>query len=453
MNARSLFSRTRIELTLWYCIITGLLLGGTGLLAYHLVEQIQTQTTKEKLQALSDSVHDSIEPILQRPGVLPPAQASLLLPGICLGEAKCPIEQMVSTNRHVLGFFQREDYYIRFIDRAGNTIAKVNHPPNQRDLNSTQSLILITTPRGQFLQASSPLHTPNQLKWGYIQVGKSLTEQEKILQELQKRMILGTSIAMVIVGATGWWLAGRSMQPIYQSYQHIQQFTADATHELQTPLTILKMAIEDSYEETDVGILRSNLDMIARQELRLTGLVKDLLLISRIEQKQMTANKIDYCLNDLLDSLAAEFRMIAEAENLHWMPIEYFSSTISIQGDIKQIHRMVSNLLHNAIRYTPENGKVGIKVRQDNPRWIQISVWDTGIGIAKTDQVRIFDRFYRVQSDRARSTGGTGLGLAIVQAIVKTHGGRIEVQSRLNLGSQFTIYLPHKLKRPVDLNQ
>ena len=158
----------------------------------------------------------------------------------------------------------------------------------------------------------------------------------------------------------------------------------------------------------------------------------------------------DYCLNDLLDSLADEFGAIAEAENLYWMPIEYFRPVIHMYGDVKQIHRMVSNLLQNAIRYTPEDSNIGIKVRQDNPRWIQIIVWDTGIGIAKKDQVRIFDRFYRVQSDRARSTGGTGLGLAIVQAIVKTHGGRIEVQSKLNLGSQFTIYLPHKLNRPAN---
>ena len=444
MNARSLFSRTRIELTLWYCVITGLLLGGTGLLAYNLVEQIQTQTTKQKLQALADSIHDSVEPILQKPGILPPAQASLLLPGICLGEAECPTEQTISTNRHVLGLFQREDYYVRFIDRAGNTIAKINQPPNQRDLNSIKSLILITTPKGRFLQASSPLNTMDQLKWGYVQVGKSLTEQEIILQQLQQRLIFGTSIAMVVVGAMGWWLAGRSMKPIYQSYQQIQQFTADATHELQTPLTILKMAIEDSYEETDVGILRSNLDMIARQELRLTGLVKDLLLISRIEQNQMTANMVDYCLNDLLDSLADEFGAIAEAENLYWMPIEYFSSAIHLYGDVKQTHRMMSNLLQNAIRYTPEDGTIGIKVRQNNPHWIQIVVWDTGIGIAKKDQVRIFDRFYRVQSDRARSTGGTGLGLAIVQAIVKTHGGRIEVQSKLHVGSRLIVHLPCK---------
>ena len=446
MNARSLFHRTRIELTLWYCLITGFLLGITGLGIYKLVEEVQTQATEQKLQALADSLHDSIEPMLQQPGILPPAQISLLLPGICLGEAGCPTEPTISANRHVLGVYQRENYYVRFIDRSGTIIAKVNHPPNQPDRISTQSLTLITAPQGQYLQASSPLHTKNQLEWGYIQVGKSLTEQENFLNRLQQQLIIGMSSVMVVVGSVGWWLAGRSMKPVYQSYQQIQQFTADATHELQTPLTILKMAIDDSYEETEVGILRSNLDMMARQELRLTGLVKDLLLISRIEQNQITANMVDYDLNDLLDHLAAEFSTIATVSHLNWIPTEYCKKSIQMHGDIKQIHRMVSNLLQNAIRYTPEGGNVGIRVRQDKPtsRWIQIVVWDTGIGIAKNDQSRIFDRFYRVQSDRARSTGGTGLGLAIVQAIVKTHGGRIEVQSKLNVGSRLIVHLPCK---------
>ncbi len=446
MNARSLFHRTRIELTLWYCLITGLLLGATGLGIYQLVRDVQTKATEQKLQALADSIHDSMEPILQRPGILPVAQASLLLPGICLGEAACPVEQAISTDRHVLGIFQREQYYVRFIDRSGTIIARVNHPPNQRDLNSTQSLILISTPKGQYLQASSQLRTTNHLVWGYVQVGKSLTEQDQFLNDLQQKLILGMSSVMVIVGWVGWWLAGRSMKPVYQSYQQIQQFTADATHELQTPLTILKMAIEDSYAEIDVGILRSNLDMIARQELRLTGLVKDLLLISRIEQKQLTANPVDYCLDDVIDGLVAEFRTIADGNHLSWRPTQYFRTSIQMHGDVKQIHRMISNLLQNAIRYTPEGGEVGIKVTQNNSasRWLQIIVWDTGIGISKEDQAHIFDRFYRAQSDRARHTGGTGLGLAIAQAIVNIHGGRIEVQSNLDLGSTFIIHLPYK---------
>jgi two-component system, OmpR family, Ni(II)-sensor and/or redox sensor kinase NrsS len=115
-------------------------------------------------------------------------------------------------------------------------------------------------------------------------------------------------------------------------------------------------------------------------------------------------------------------------------------------GNESQLYRLVSNLIANAIHYTPKGGQVLISLTMGD-RHALIAVQDTGIGIAPTEQTQIFDRFYRVDSDRSRKTGGTGLGLAISQAIAHLHQGNIAVKSELGTGSTFTIYLPciHKL--------
>ena len=120
-----------------------------------------------------------------------------------------------------------------------------------------------------------------------------------------------------------------------------------------------------------------------------------------------------------------------------------------IRGDNQQIYQLVSNIIRNAIRYTPEGGSIQIKLARGihNPNFAKITIRDTGIGIAKLDQSKIFDRFYRINSDRARTSGGTGLGLAIVKAIVKNHRGRISVISQVGEGSQFMITLPISLSK------
>jgi signal transduction histidine kinase len=119
------------------------------------------------------------------------------------------------------------------------------------------------------------------------------------------------------------------------------------------------------------------------------------------------------------------------------------SHPITLWGNENQLYRLMSNLVTNAINYTPRNGKVIVKLDQiANDAIIQII--DTGVGIAIQDLPRLFDRFYRVQSDRSRQTGGAGLGLAIAQAIVQAHGGKIQVNSQIDKGSCFTVQLPLK---------
>lgn len=445
MKSINLFQKTRLSLAFWYCLSMELILAIGGFSTYKLVEHIQTQATEQKLSALSGTIHDAIEPLLEQSGSLPLAQTRLLFPGLCLGETGCQSEDnSIATKRHTVGIFQREGYYVKFIDRSGNPIARINEPPHEREANNYQALIQVTTSKGNYLQASVQLKTLKGTVWGYAQVGKSLKDQEQFLQQFRWSILLGILSSFFLVSSIGWILAGRSIRPIQQSYDQMEKFTADIAHEFQTPLTIVQSAVEDSYDATMLEDLTPNLELIQRQVDRLSHLVKDLLLVSRLEQKTIMINWTDICLNEVMQDLVEEFTPIAQRKKLALIDEIPIGPQLMIRGDIQQIYQLVSNIISNAIRYTPEHGSIKIKLARGihTSNLIKISVRDTGIGIAKSDQAKIFDRFYRVNSDRARSSGGTGLGLAIVKAIVKNHRGRISVISQVGEGSLFIITLP-----------
>nr|MDJ0601632.1 ATP-binding protein [Crocosphaera sp.] len=148
------------------------------------------------------------------------------------------------------------------------------------------------------------------------------------------------------------------------------------------------------------------------------------------------------CLNDLVSDLIEEFSELATMTNIDLIE-QIPDQEIYVLGDESQLYRLVSNLIANAIQYTLNRGQVVVSLKTKES-WVLIEIKDTGIGIAKEGQKRIFERFYRVDSNRDRKTGGTGLGLAIAQAIAHHHQGHLTVKSQLDKGSLFTIYLPKK---------
>jgi signal transduction histidine kinase len=169
--------------------------------------------------------------------------------------------------------------------------------------------------------------------------------------------------------------------------------------------------------------------------------VQDLLLLSRMDAQGQPSQFHRCCLNTLIKDVADEFEALAIAANLTLTLEMRVCETLWVFGDEEQLYRIVANLVSNAIQYTPQKGKVTIRLDRDD-RHALIQVQDTGIGIAPQVQGRIFERFYRVNSDRSRATGGSGLGLAIAIAIAQAHQGNIQVQSQLAQGSIFTVKLP-----------
>ncbi len=451
MNRNRAFFLTRQRLAGLYAGTMGVILAVCGIGFYELVAQEQWQSLNRKLATVAGTLHDGIEPALTEPGKVEPIMDHFLPGLVCTPNTPCP-EQVAIAERHIAGVVQQPDYYIRFIDPAGNLLATAGRQPVglPTPSDSVPHQTLKAADGNSYRQISVFLKTQTQIPWGYIQVGQSLATYEAYLARIRWTLMLGLPGAMLLVAGASWWLSGIAMRPVYQSYQQIQQFTADAAHELRTPLAAIRSTVEFTLDEPELSAteVRNTLRIIERQNHRLSNLVQDLLLLSRIDLHSPPLNLRACSLNTLMEDLVAEFSALAIAAGLVLKSNLQIAQSLTVLGDEEQLYRLFANLVTNAIQYTPAGGTVIIHLHQEEGTAV-FAVQDTGSGISASEQLRIFDRFYRVNQDRARHTGGAGLGLAIAQAIAQSHQGTIQVQSALGQGSTFTVRLPLKLAKMV----
>ena len=224
-------------------------------------------------------------------------------------------------------------------------------------------------------------------------------------------------------------------QRLEKSFESEQQFAADASHELRTPVSIIKGACEyaEKYDETPEERLET-ISMIHRQANRMSQLISQLLSMTRLDQGTETAKLEPVKLNDLIRSLCQE-----QAYDPHRLILE-LQEEVTAAADPALLSRLIQNLVENGFKYGRPDGCVWISVRQDSGE-ILLEVRDNGMGIPSEQQDKIWQRFYR--ADPARSgEGGTGLGLAIVRQIAQLHGGYMTLESVPRVGSAFTLHLP-----------
>lgn len=453
MNQNKLFQVTRIRLALYYAIVMGLILSLCAFGFYRSVFHAHVVALDSEIESVAGTLHDSIELKLQFPGRLEPLAHQLFpnLDNCGTGVSNC-IQQQPHPKRHLLGIVTKTSYYIRFFDTSGKLIANAGYyPEGLPDVFNQKTWQFLKDSKGkEYHQITLSLHTQNYQDWGYMQVGRSLEEFNHYLDSVKLILLLGLPIAMGMIAGASWWLSGLAMQPIYQSYRQIQQFTADAAHELRTPLAATGATVESALlmPQIDEEETRDILQTIQRQNQRLTTLVVDLLMLSRLDRQTQKLQREICCLNEIVSDLIEEFEAMANGAGIKLTSSRYVNQDLNIIGNSDQLYRLFSNLIVNAIQYTPKGGEVTV-VLDRNEQNAVIKVQDTGIGIPKHELNRIFARFYRVSSDRSRSTGGSGLGLAIAQAIVHAHHGSIDVQSEVGKGSTFTIKLPFDV-RPLD---
>lgn len=225
-------------------------------------------------------------------------------------------------------------------------------------------------------------------------------------------------------------------------------FIANVSHELRTPLTAIKgyteTLEEEAYETPDDQ--KHFLRIIKRHTNRLINIVSDLLVLSEVESrdslsKENTSNDLEETnINEIIKSSLEALRSKAAEKELE-MSFETMDDAYKVKANRFLLEQMFINLIDNAVKYTPENGKIDIKVLNSDSQ-VLTEITDTGIGIPKEHLPRIFERFYRVDKTRSRNLGGTGLGLSIVKHIVIMHGGKIEVHSEEGRGSKFSISIP-----------
>lgn len=228
----------------------------------------------------------------------------------------------------------------------------------------------------------------------------------------------------------------------YELDKSRREFVANVSHEMRTPLTSIKGACETilSDPEMEANMKDFFLHMAVDECDRMTRIVSDLLVLSRLDNKRTQWNIEKFDLDRALSHLCDVMKVDADAHS-HSLTYERDERLPEITGDKERIEQVLINIMSNAIKYTPDGGKIGLYASVCDSG-VEIRVKDSGIGIPEEDLPHLFERFYRVEKSRTSETGGTGLGLAIAKEIVEAHGGDISIESKQNVGSTVIIHLP-----------
>jgi len=462
-----MFQATRRRLALWYTSVTAVLLlvFASGVYLYvrntlieriddtlnHVVEVVERSLVIEPIASNSDQFRVNIEATFRDNADTPEDDRIDL--------------EWFSPNGELVWSTLSEPLNIPIhSNRTGETVRVVT----DNELNHHASLLL--------RQITDRVEVGRQVL-GYLRVSHPWFEVTKPIRQLIFDLSLGIGLMVLSVGFCGWFLSGIAMAPVRESYQRLKQFTADASHELRSPITLIQTNVQVALAEPELIAAQNSTSVQYRQQLkvverltqRLGRLVDDLLFLARqdsgIVQPQFAPSPLDALLMEVVE----EQQLLATEKNitltLHLIDPpdtddpKLLDTWFTLEGDWNQLARLFTNLIINALNYTPSGGQVSVELSRIGvsnyaQTWrsgsqLQVKVADTGIGIPESAIPRLFDRFYRVDPARTHTATpntatptGSGLGLAIAAAIVANHQGQISVESILHQGTTFTITLP-----------
>lgn len=483
------FRSLRLKLTLWYVLILGILLISFSSFLYFTLSRSLYRDVDQKLRSLAELIASEPASPLFKFG---------------FGNIDQTLE--ASLNLKPIGkFIQVLDESGR-IGRKSENLKSIQLPISLYALrNASKGLVTYET-NHSFGNAplriiTYPVKQQDQVT-KIIQVASSLEDVEDALKTLLILLLITVPSVLVIASLGGQFLANKALKPVDRitqtarmitsqnlnqriqtlkvkdeisrlidtfnemisrldrSFSQIKQFTTDASHELKTPLTILKGEVEvalrkkrlpHEYEE----ILKSNLEEINR----MSKIVEDLLLLSKADIGEIRLKKEDIPFVRFLSELIEQMKILAQPKKIQIELSNHQSKDqeeIHIFGDPLRMRELFINLIENGIKYTEEGGRILITLTKEQDGrsgsavgsdkrmegFAKIVVADTGIGIAKENQEKIFNRFFRVDKARSREQGGSGLGLSICKWIVEAHQGEITVESEPGKGSSFIVRLP-----------
>ncbi|MFN2545284.1 MAG: sensor histidine kinase [Actinomycetota bacterium] len=314
-----------------------------------------------------------------------------------------------------------------------------------------------------------------------LAVAESLEQVDRSVHRLLVLMLLAGPAVLAAAGAGGWGLARKALRPVSTMTEEAaaigvdrlderiavpgtsdeierlgrtlnamldrlergvaekRGFLADASHELRTPLAVMRAEIDVSLRSGDVSpAAREVLESSAEEVDRMTAIVEDLLTLARIDEGRMQLLRAPVPLGTIAEDVAGKLRPIAEAKGLR---LDVSGDGATVEGDHERLRQAVTNLVDNAVKFTPSGGRIRIASWHRN-RQAGITVTDSGPGIPSDALPRIFERFVRVDHSRSRDAGGSGLGLAICREIVEAHGGSVWAESDPGRGSSFSLSIP-----------
>lgn len=262
---------------------------------------------------------------------------------------------------------------------------------------------------------------------------------DNVNTEINLYIFYTDGILLVLIAFASYFLAGRTLKPIQDSLDAQKKFSADASHDLRTPLAIIitesEVALQgDINKQKDFkDVVKSNLE----EAKKMSELVNDLLIISRGENEKSSNNFVESDLHNFIEKIVLKMTSQAESKGLKLEIDEY--KKILVKIDLSNFERAISNILQNAIHYTKE-GSIKISFKEEVKK-VLITIKDTGVGINEQDLPRVFDRFYKAEHSR-NDESGSGLGLCISKQIVEQHAGNIKINSTINVGTIVTITIP-----------
>ncbi|MDS3860238.1 HAMP domain-containing sensor histidine kinase [Thermosynechococcaceae cyanobacterium BACA0444] len=429
-----LFQATQRRLAIWYTLVTGLLLliFATGFFLY---------VRGTLIERVDDTLNHVVE-VVSRSLIISP-------------DAPEPINWPVSFDRNPLATAALEEDHIDLegFNAAGelawSTLGDVLEIPLRPSRNP---VTIITNPlappesRHWLRQITVTLRQKNQVI-GYLRVSHPWFEVTRPSQELLVDLSLGLGAMVGLVAASGWFLSRLAMEPIWESYAYLKQFTADASHELRNPIALIQTNVQVALADPHPDRQAQQLQAVERITRRLGRLVDDLLFLAR-QDSGIVPLRLQLCaLDGILMTVIGEQEIIAQARqitlDLEIADMEALNPNpndepFTLQGDEDQLLRLFTNLISNAIVHSPPSGCIQMQLTQEAQSY-RVTIQDQGPGIPSESLPRIFDRFFRLKPTQSE---GTGLGLAIAQAIVHNHQGKIQVKSGINQGTTFTVSLP-----------
>lgn len=270
--------------------------------------------------------------------------------------------------------------------------------------------------------------------------GVIIEEQLELPRGLQGETSIVVNLRVAPLGAEYILVLADDRTEVSRTEAVRNDFVANVSHELKTPvgaISLLAETIEDAAEDEDA--VRRFSQRLHKESNRLAALVQDIIELSRVQGKNVVHAGVPVDLNKVISEAMDRSRLPAEAKNIELRLGGKLPRRV--HGDFDQLTMAFRNLIDNAVRYSPEDTRVGIGL-SSRDGIAQVTITDQGIGISPEDKERIFERFYRVDAARSRQTGGTGLGLSIVKHVIGNHGGEVALWSQQGKGSTFTVRLP-----------
>ncbi len=277
---------------------------------------------------------------------------------------------------------------------------------------------------------------------GYLRVAVSLAETDNYGINLMTGLLWGIVLALIGSGFVIFWLVRQSLKPLEVGMQKLSQFTADASHELQSPLMAIKTnaVVALKYSENMRRKDKEKFEFILNAAEQMAATTASLLHLASSEHQFDIRDQITFEINALISEILQELAISITNKSITVDHVQA-SSPLDMSAERDEIKIVLKNLIKNAIQYSNEGGSFLIKTAREGPK-VKIQIVDNGIGISAEELPKIFDRFWRSDKARSHTSGGSGLGLSIVKSIIERLGGKITVDSLITKGTTFTVFLP-----------